>query len=159
MRMRSGEKSFNTCSSALAKSPTKEQQIQPVVQALEKKPSKFQLKEGQEQAVQTVVRAAKKVKTGGKQYKVSEGDVIFVEKLEANEGDVVTLNEVLACSKDGNLVVGSPVVEGASVQAKVVEQGKGKKIIVFKYKAKKDYRRKNGHRQAYTKLVVEKINA
>ena len=99
------------------------------------------------------------VKTGGKQYKVSEGDVIFVEKLEANEGDVVTLNEVLTCSKDGNLVVGSPVVEGASVQAKVVEQGKGKKIIVFKYKAKKDYRRKNGHRQAYTKLVVEKINA
>ncbi|MGL5718609.1 MAG: 50S ribosomal protein L21 [Paraclostridium sp.] len=99
------------------------------------------------------------VKTGGKQYKVSEGDVIFVEKIEANEGDVVTLNDVLACSKDGNLVVGSPVVEGASVQAKVVEQGKGKKIVVFKYKAKKDYRRKNGHRQAYTKIVVEKINA
>ncbi|MEG2246687.1 MAG: 50S ribosomal protein L21 [Paraclostridium sp.] len=99
------------------------------------------------------------VKTGGKQYKVAEGDVIFVEKLEANEGDVVTLNEVLACSKDGNLVVGSPVVEGATVSAKVVEQGKAKKVVVFKYKAKKDYRRKNGHRQAYTKLVVEKINA
>ncbi|CEQ23093.1 50S ribosomal protein L21 [[Clostridium] sordellii] len=99
------------------------------------------------------------VKTGGKQYKVAEGDVIFVEKLNANEGDVVTLNEVLACSKDGNLVVGAPNVEGASVSAKVVEQGKAKKVIVFKYKAKKDYRRKNGHRQAYTKLVVEKINA
>ncbi|MEG0180660.1 MAG: 50S ribosomal protein L21, partial [Peptostreptococcaceae bacterium] len=82
------------------------------------------------------------VKTGGKQYKVAEGDVIFVEKLEANEGDVVTLNEVLACSKDGNLVVGSPVVEGATVSAKVVEQGKAKKVVVFKYKAKKDYRRK-----------------
>lgn len=99
------------------------------------------------------------VKTGGKQYKVAEGDVIFVEKLEANEGDVVTLNEVLACSKDGNLVVGSPVVDGATVSAKVVEQGKAKKVVVFKYKAKKDYRRKNGHRQAYTKLIVEKINA
>jgi large subunit ribosomal protein L21 len=99
------------------------------------------------------------VKTGGKQYKVAEGDVIFVEKLEANEGDVVTLNEVLACSKDGNLVVGAPTVDGVSVTAKVAEQGKAKKVIVFKYKAKKDYRRKNGHRQAYTKLVVEKINA
>ena len=89
------------------------------------------------------------VKTGGKQYKVSEGDVLFVEKLEANAGDVVTLNDVLACSKDGELVLGSPVVEGASVQAKVLEQGK----------AKKDYRRKQGHRQPYTKIVVEKINA
>lgn len=99
------------------------------------------------------------VKTGGKQYKVSEGDVLFVEKLEANAGDVVTLNEVLACSKDGELKLGSPVVEGASVQAKVVEQGKAKKVIVFKYKAKKDYRRKQGHRQSYTKIVIEKINA
>ena len=77
----------------------------------------------------------------------------------ANAGDVVTLNEVLACSKDGELKLGSPVVEGASVQAKVVEQGKAKKVIVFKYKAKKDYRRKQGHRQSYTKIVVEKINA
>ena len=98
------------------------------------------------------------VKTGGKQYKVSEGDVLFVEKLEANEGDVVTLNEVLAVN-DGELKLGTPVVEGANVQAKVLEQGKDKKIIVYKYKAKKDYRRKNGHRQLYTKLVVEKINA
>ena len=94
------------------------------------------------------------VKTGGKQYKVAEGDVLFVEKLEGNAGDVVTLNEVLACTKDGELVV-----EGASVQAKVVEQGKAKKVIVFKYKAKKDYRRKQGHRQPYTKIVIEKINA
>ena len=89
------------------------------------------------------------VKTGGKQYKVAEGDVLFVEKLEGNAGDVVTLNEVLACTKDGELVVGAPTVEGASVQAKVVEQGK----------AKKDYRRKQGHRQPYTKIVIEKINA
>ncbi|MDR1774188.1 MAG: 50S ribosomal protein L21 [Clostridioides sp.] len=99
------------------------------------------------------------VKTGGKQYKVSEGDVIFVEKLEANEGDTITLNDVLACSKDGELKLGTPVVEGASVQAKVLKQGRAKKIIVFKYKAKKDYRRKQGHRQAFTKLIVEKINA
>lgn len=99
------------------------------------------------------------VKTGGKQYKVAEGDVLFVEKLEANAGDVVTLNEVLACTKDGELVVGAPVVDGASVSAKVVEQGKAKKVVVFKYKAKKDYRRKQGHRQPYTKIVIEKINA
>jgi large subunit ribosomal protein L21 len=99
------------------------------------------------------------VKTGGKQYKVAEGDVLFVEKLEGNAGDVVTLNEVLACTKNGEFVVGAPTVEGASVQAKVVEQGKAKKVIVFKYKAKKDYRRKQGHRQPYTKIVIEKINA
>ena len=99
------------------------------------------------------------VKTGGKQYKVAEGDVLFVEKLEGNAGDVVTLNEVLACTKDGELVVGAPTVEGASVQAIVVEQGNAKKVIVFKYKAKTDYRRKQGHRQPYTKIVIEKINA
>ncbi len=100
------------------------------------------------------------VKTGGKQYKVAEGDVLFVEKLEAQAGEEITLNEVLACTNaEGELVVGSPVVEGASVTAKVVEQGKAKKIIVFKYKAKKDYRRKQGHRQPYTKIVIEKINA
>lgn len=100
------------------------------------------------------------VKTGGKQYKVAEGDVLFVEKLEANAGEEITLNEVLACTNaEGELKVGAPVVEGASVTAKVVEQGKAKKIVVYKYKAKKDYRRKQGHRQPYTKIVVEKINA
>ncbi len=99
------------------------------------------------------------VETGGKQYKVAEGDVIFVEKLDANDGDVVTFDKVLACSKEDGLVVGTPVVEGATVNAKVVEQGKAKKIIVFKYKSKKDYRRKQGHRQPYTKVVIEKINA
>ena len=99
------------------------------------------------------------IETGGKQYRVQEGDTLFVEKLEANEGDLVTIDSVLAVSKDGKLTVGTPVVEGAKVEAKVVEQGKGKKIIVFKYKPKKDYRRKQGHRQPYTKLVIEKINA
>ena len=99
------------------------------------------------------------VKTGGKQYKVAEGDVLFVEKLEANEGDVVTLDQVLAVAGENGLTVGSPVVEGATVTAKVVAQGKAKKVIVNKYKAKKDYRRKQGHRQPYTKIVIESINA
>ena len=98
--------------------------------------------------------------TGGKQYRVQEGDVIFVEKLNAEVDSVVELNEVLAVSKEnGELVVGKPVVEGAKVMAKVVAQGKAKKVIVFKYKPKKDYRKKTGHRQAYTKLVIEKIEA
>ena len=99
------------------------------------------------------------VKTGGKQYKVAQGDVLFVEKLEANEGDVVTLDQVLAVAGENGLTVGAPVVEGATVTAKVVAQGKAKKVIVYKYKAKKDYRRKQGHRQPYTKIVIEKINA
>ena len=97
------------------------------------------------------------VKTGGKQYKVAQGDVLFVEKLEANEGDVVTLDQVLAVAGENGLTVGAPVVEGATVTAKVVAQGKAKKVIVYKYKAKKDYRRKQGHRQPYTKLVIESI--
>lgn len=99
------------------------------------------------------------VETGGKQYRVQEGDTVYVEKLEAAAGDVVTLDTVLAVSKDGQLTLGAPVVAGAKVEAKVVEQGKNKKIIVFKYKPKKDYRRKQGHRQPYTKLIIEKINA
>ena len=99
------------------------------------------------------------VKTVGKQYKVAQGDVLFVEKLEANEGDVVTLDQVLAVAGENGLTVGAPVVEGATVTAKVVAQGKAKKVIVYKYKAKKDYRRKQGHRQPYTKLVIESINA
>lgn len=100
------------------------------------------------------------VVTGGKQYKVSEGDVIYVEKIEAEVDSTVELDNILMVSKDnGELVVGKPVVEGAKVNAKVVSQGKNKKVIVFKYKRKKDYRRKQGHRQPYTKLQIEKINA
>ena len=97
--------------------------------------------------------------TGGKQYRVSEGDVLFVEKLNAEVDSTVELTEVLVVSKDGELKVGAPVVEGAKVVAKVLAQGKAKKVVVFKYKRKKDYRRKNGHRQPYTKIVVEKIEA
>ena len=97
--------------------------------------------------------------TGGKQYKVSEGDVIYVEKLNVEVDSTVELTDVLSVSNGETLKVGTPVVEGAKVVAKVVAQGKAKKVTVFKYKAKKDYRRKNGHRQPYTKLVIEKIEA
>ena len=99
------------------------------------------------------------IETGGKQYRVKEGDTILVEKLEAKQGDTIVIDNVLAVSKDGMLAVGNPKVDGAEVEAKVVEQGKSKKIIVFKYKPKKDYRKKQGHRQLYTKLVIGKINA
>jgi large subunit ribosomal protein L21 len=97
------------------------------------------------------------IETGGKQYKVQEGDVVYIEKLSANEGETVTFDRVLAVSKDSGLTIGSPVVAGASVSAKVEKQGKGAKIIVFKYKAKKNERRKQGHRQPYTKVTIEKI--
>jgi large subunit ribosomal protein L21 len=99
------------------------------------------------------------IETGGKQYKVQEGDVLFVEKLSAEEGQTVVFDKVLAVSEAGELKVGTPVVEGAAVTAKVLGHGKGKKIIVFKYKPKKNYRRKRGHRQPYTKVQIEKINA
>ena len=99
------------------------------------------------------------VLTGGKQYRVQEGDVIFVEKLNAEVESTVELTEVLAVSNGENLTVGAPLVSGAKVVAKVAAQGKAKKITVFKYKPKKDYRKKTGHRQPYTKLVIEKIEA
>lgn len=99
------------------------------------------------------------VKTGGKQYRVAEGDVLFVEKLVAEVDSTVELTEILAVSNGETLTVGAPMVEGAKVIAKVVAQGKAKKVIVFKYKRKKDYRKKNGHRQPYTKILVEKIEA
>jgi large subunit ribosomal protein L21 len=99
------------------------------------------------------------LKTGGKQFKVQEGDVIFVEKLEAEVDSTIEINEVLAVSVDDVLTVGSPLIEGSKVEAKVLAQGKSKKIIVFKYKPKLDYRKKQGHRQPYTKLQIEKIYA
>lgn len=99
------------------------------------------------------------IATGGKQYRVKEGDVILVEKLNANEGETVEINEVLAVGKEGELKFGTPVVDGAKVVFKVLGQTKGKKIVVFKYKPKKNYRKKTGHRQPYTKVVVEKIQA
>jgi large subunit ribosomal protein L21 len=99
------------------------------------------------------------IQTGGKQYRVAEGDVLIIEKLEAEEGDVVEFDQVLTVVKEGEVVVGKPVVEGAKVTAKVEAQGKGKKILVFKYKAKSNYRRRKGHRQPFTKVVIEKIEA
>ncbi|MGI6119819.1 MAG: 50S ribosomal protein L21 [Desulfosporosinus sp.] len=99
------------------------------------------------------------IETGGKQFRVQEGDVIYVEKLDANVGDAVTIDKVLLVEKDGVVSVGTPLVAGASAVLKVVEHGKGAKVIVFKYKPKKNYRRKQGHRQPYTKVVVEALQA
>jgi large subunit ribosomal protein L21 len=97
------------------------------------------------------------IETGGKQYKVQEGDVIYIEKLNGSEGESVTFDRVLAVSGKDGLVTGAPVVSGATVTGKVEKHGKGQKIIVYKYKAKKNYRRKQGHRQPYTKVTIEKI--
>lgn len=99
------------------------------------------------------------IETGGKQYRVQEGDVVFIEKIEAEAGAEYAFDKVLAVSKEGNLNLGAPYVDGASVNAKVIGHGKGKKVIVFKFKAKKGYRRKQGHRQPYTKVQIEKIEA
>lgn len=96
------------------------------------------------------------VKTGGKQYKVAQGDVLNVEKLDAEIGAEVSL-DVLMLVDGANVTVGQPVVADAKVVAKVVEHGKGDKIVVFKYKPKKDYRKKQGHRQPYTKLEVVSV--
>lgn len=98
------------------------------------------------------------IKTGGKQYKVEEGTILKVEKLDGEAGDKVTLGEVLLVKDgNGNVKAGNPVVAGASVIAEILEQGKHKKVIVYKYKKRKNYRRKQGHRQPYTKLKIEKI--
>ncbi len=95
--------------------------------------------------------------TGGKQYTVSEGDVLYIEKLGAEVEETVKFDQVLAVLDGENTKVGTPVVEGALVEAKVVKNGKGKKIVVFKYKAKKGEKRKMGHRQPYTKVEITKI--
>ena len=97
------------------------------------------------------------IATGGKQYKVAEGDVIKVEKLDVEVGSEVTFDQVIAVSNDG-LKVGADVAN-ANVTATVMEQGKGKKVIVYKYKRKTGYHKKNGHRQAYTQVKIDKINA
>ena len=95
--------------------------------------------------------------TGGKQYSVKVGDSIFVEKLNAEADSEVTFEKVLAVGEEGAVKVGAPVVEGATVSAKVIKNGKGKKIRVFKYRAKKDSKSLQGHRQPYTKVQIEKI--
>ena len=95
--------------------------------------------------------------TGGKQYTVSEGDVLYIEKLNAEEESVVKFDQVLAVLDGENSKIGAPVVEGAVVEGKVVKNGKGKKIVVFKYKPKKNEKKKMGHRQPYTKVEITKI--
>ena len=99
------------------------------------------------------------LETGGKQYKVEAGSVIFVEKLDVAEGEKVTFDKVLAVADGDNVTVGAPVVAGATVTGTVTKQGKAKKIYVFKMKRKKNERSKKGHRQPYTKVTIESINA
>jgi large subunit ribosomal protein L21 len=97
------------------------------------------------------------IESCGKQYKVAEGDVVFFEKLDVEEGKKVTFDNVVLVSNDSKVEVGAPYVKGVKVEGKVVAQGKGKKIIVYKYKAKKNYRRTQGHRQPYTKVEITSI--
>lgn len=97
------------------------------------------------------------IETGGKQYKVEEGMTLDVELLHAEAGETVDIDSVLLLNKDGQITTGKPFVEGAKVSLKVVENGRAPKIVVFKYKPKKNYRRKKGHRQPYTRVSVEKI--
>jgi large subunit ribosomal protein L21 len=99
------------------------------------------------------------IETGGKQYKVEVGSNIKVEKLGVVAGETITFDRVIAVSKDDQLTVGSPVVEGVTVKADVVAEGKGKKIIVYKYKSKKGYHKKQGHRQPYTQVKITAIEA
>ena len=98
------------------------------------------------------------VRTGGKQYRVRPGDTIRVESLPQADGAVVELEDVLMVSQDGEVTMGTPTVQGAKVTAEVAGSGRGKKVVVFKYKAKTRYRRKNGHRQSYTELRVTGIS-
>ncbi len=95
--------------------------------------------------------------TGGKQYTVAEGDILYVEKLNAEENATIKFDEVLAVLDGENSKIGAPVVEGASVEGTVVKNGKGKKLTIFKYKAKKNEKKKMGHRQPYTKVQINKI--
>ena len=98
------------------------------------------------------------IETGGKQYKVSEGDLVFVEKLDVEAGSDVTIDKVLVVANGDDVKVGAPYVEGATVTASAVKNGKEKKLMVYKYKPKKGYHKKQGHRQPYTKLEIKKIN-
>ncbi|MTH52990.1 50S ribosomal protein L21 [Bacillus mangrovi] len=98
------------------------------------------------------------IETGGKQIKVAEGQAVYIEKVAGEQGETVTFDKVLFVG-GSDVKVGSPLVAGATVTAKVEKQGRAKKLVVFKYKAKKNQRKKQGHRQPYTKVVIEKINA
>jgi large subunit ribosomal protein L21 len=110
------------------------------------------MKERQVQSMHAIIE------TGGKQYKVAEGDVVYIEKLEQDAGDQIKFDRVLAVLDDDKATFGTPAVEGASVEATVEKNGKGKKIRIFKYNAKKGYRKRQGHRQPYTKVTIGKIS-
>ena len=99
------------------------------------------------------------IQTGGKQYKVNVGDVLFIEKLDVEADSEVVFDKVVAVGKEDGIVVGAPYVDGASVTAKAIKNGKAKKVTVFTYKPKKNEKRKKGHRQPYTKVQIETINA
>ncbi len=99
------------------------------------------------------------VATGGKQYKVQEGDILRIEKLAGQVGDEVALDQVLMVGEGGNVRIGQPLIDGASVKASIVEQGKSKKILVFKFKRRKRYRRRQGHRQQFTAIKINAIEA
>lgn len=99
------------------------------------------------------------IETGGKQYKVSQGDVVFIEKLDAEENSEITFDKVLMAGEGDSVKVGAPVVEGATVSAKVLKNGKAKKVVIFKMKRKKNERKRKGHRQPYTKVEITAINA
>ena len=98
------------------------------------------------------------VETGGKQYRVQEGDVITVEKLNIEDGAKVVFDKVLVAGEGADIKVGKPYIEGCAVEGTAVESGKGPKVVIFKYKAKKDYRKKQGHRQPYTSVKIESLN-
>lgn len=99
------------------------------------------------------------IETGGKQYKVEAGDTVYIEKLDAQESSEITFDKVIAVGADDGITVGAPYVEGATVSAKVLKNGKAKKVTVFTYKSKKNEKRKMGHRQPYTKVEIAAVNA
>ena len=99
------------------------------------------------------------IETGGKQYRVTEGDVLFIEKLPVDAGESIVFDKVLAVLDGDKATIGTPVVAGAAVEASVVKNGRGKKIMIFKYNSKKGYRKRQGHRQPYTKVEISKIKA
>ncbi len=99
------------------------------------------------------------IETGGKQYKVEAGDVLFIEKLDVEADSEVTFDKVIAVGAEDGIKVGAPYVDGATVSAKAIKNGKGKKVVVFTYKPKKNAKRKKGHRQPYTKVEIASINA
>ena len=98
------------------------------------------------------------IKTGGKQHKVAEGEILKVEKLKASEGEPIDITDVLLIEKDGEVTLGSPFIEGAKVTAKILRHGKTDKVTIIKMKRRKDYRKKQGHRQNYSEIQIEQIS-